>query len=296
MDDGHFDEVARSLAGGGETRRGLLRLVAGGVLGGATARLGLAVAAEAKPGKHRRRQGAAKRHVALQAEGKRKKKRRKNPPKPQLCDPLCAEDGGRCCAGAGCVFDEQCCPGEKPCDDGSCVGLRDCCPGEDPCRDGSCPAPGKCCPDLYQCGDGSCIDPLDQCCPEQRRCGNGECIPRDACCADDTPLVCDGQCGEEVCEDGEVVCRPRRNGEPCSGPGTACCNGRCYTITGCGEGRHFNTDNCRCECDVVQACPPGQGFSHSTCSCVCNCVGLCCLSGCCKHPGPFGSNYCCLGY
>jgi hypothetical protein len=92
MDDFHFDEVARSLAGGGETRRGLLRLVAGGVLGGVTSRLGLAAGAAAKSGKHRRqRQGAANRNEALQAEGKRKKCKKR---KPQLCDPYCEEEGG----------------------------------------------------------------------------------------------------------------------------------------------------------------------------------------------------------
>jgi hypothetical protein len=294
MDDFHFDEVARSLAGGGETRRGLLRLVAGGVLGGVTSRLGLAAGAEAKSSKHRRqRQGAANRNEALQAEGKRKKKHKKR--KPQLCDPYCEEEGGRCCPGAGCVFDEQCCPGEKTCGNGSCVGLRACCPDEPPCGDGSCPAPGRCCPEKYQCADGSCVDPLDQCCPDQKRCGNGECVARDECCPDASRPPCSSQCGDVACDEGELVCRPRENGASCGAGGLTCCRGVCYS-TGCGEGRHFNPDNCRCECDEVLECPPGQGFSHATCSCVCNCAGRCCLSGCCKHPGPFGGNYCCLGY
>jgi hypothetical protein len=257
MDDFHFDEVARSLAGGGETRRGLLRLVAGGVLGGVTSRLGLAAGAAAKSGKHRRqRQGAANRNEALQAEGKRKKCKKR---KPQLCDPYCEEEGGRCCPGVGCVVDEQCCPGEKTCD------------------------------------DGSCVDPLDQCCPDQKRCGNGECVARDECCPDASRPPCSSQCGDVVCGEGELVCRPRENGASCGAGGLTCCRGVCYS-TGCGEGRHFNPDNCWCECDEVLECPPGQGFSYATCSCVCNCAGRCCLSGCCKQPGPFGGNYCCLGH
>ena len=293
MDDIRFDRVARAVAVEAGTRRTLLRLFAGGTI----ARLGLSEGAAEKPTRRRRRRAEDKRHGMLHAEGKRKKKRRK--PKPKICDPYCVEDGGRCCPGEGCVFGEQCCPGEKACDDGSCVGLRQCCPGETPCDDGSCPAPGRCCPETHQCADGSCVDPFDQCCPDQKRCGNGECTGLDQCCPDEDRPQCSSPCGEVVCEDGELVCRPRNSGETCAGPGTACCKGRCYTAN-CppadnGQPRHFNPNTCGCECDVVESCPPGKGWSHSTCSCVCNCAGTCCLSGCCVR-GPGNSPYCCQGY
>jgi hypothetical protein len=111
MDDFHFDEVARSLAGGGETRRGLLRLVAGGVLGGVTSRLGLAAGAAAKSGKHRRqRQGAANRNEALQAEGKRKKCKKR---KPQLCDPYCEEEGAGVAQASGAWSTSSAAPARK---------------------------------------------------------------------------------------------------------------------------------------------------------------------------------------
>lgn len=296
MDHHHFDALIRSAATGHPTRRAAIRLLAGGVLGILATRLGLAEGAAAKRGKQRRQTATRRRgRSAVQSEGKRKKKRKKpKSPRPSLCDPLCVEDGGRCCPGAGCVFDEQCCPGEKPCADGSCVGLRQCCPGEPSCGDGTCPAPGKCCPEMHQCGDGSCVDPLDACCPDQQRCGNGACISRDACCPDAARPSCSSQCGEVVCDDGDLVCRPRENGESCGAGGLTCCRGVCYS-TGCGEGRHFNPDNCRCECDQVVQCPPGQGFSHASCSCVCNCIGRCCLSGCCTDPGG-GNARCCQGY
>jgi hypothetical protein len=48
MDDCHFDRIVRLLAGEGETRRGVLRLLTGGALGLLTARLGLAEDARAK--------------------------------------------------------------------------------------------------------------------------------------------------------------------------------------------------------------------------------------------------------
>jgi hypothetical protein len=204
---------------------------------------------------------------------------------------------------------KQCCSGQKDCGGGVCVADDECCPDETPCDDGSCAAPGQCCPDLYQCEDGTCVDPFDECCPGQRYCGGGVCIAEGECCPGETRCngachsnpPCSFPCGEVVCEEGELICRPRQvdEGKICGGLGTICCKGVCYDArcrpASNGTPRHFNPNTCRCECDRVQQCPPGQGWSHATCSCVCNCLGRCCLSGCCTHPDGGGA-HCCQGF
>ncbi|MDF3040378.1 MAG: hypothetical protein K0Q71_3084, partial [Thermomicrobiales bacterium] len=113
MDNGSFDALTRSVASGGETRRAVLRLLAGGALGGLPAWLGLDEIATAKPRKKRQRDPAQNQDGGLQTEGKRKgkkgskkKPKPKSPPKP------------------------SCGAGEWPCVDGSCVAQGACCPGE----------------------------------------------------------------------------------------------------------------------------------------------------------------------
>jgi hypothetical protein len=279
------------MAGGSETRRGVLRLLAGGALGSLTAPFGLAAAAAAKtPKRKRRTKGASQGEV--QAEGKRKgkpgKKRKGKKKKCPACGACQVCRNGRC--------EEQIAPLCGPGQEVVCVNHRDlrcvatCDTRGERCDNGSCPDLGQCCPEEYQCDDGTCVDPLEECCPRQQRCANGECIDEDAQCPG--PPQC-GQCAEAVQEDGAWTCRPRHSGQPCGGVGTACCKGTCYSI-GCGAGRHFNPDTCGCECDVVESCPLGKGWSHGSCSCVCNCIGRCCLSGCCTNPD--GSNArCCQG-
>ena len=76
MDHGRFDDLARSVVGGEGARRSLLRLLAGGALGGVAARLGLGELVVAKSKRKPKRKGKADaRHEdALQSEGKKKKK------------------------------------------------------------------------------------------------------------------------------------------------------------------------------------------------------------------------------
>ena len=78
MDHGHFDDLTRSVADGGGTRRALLRLLAGGAAGSFAARLGLADITEVKATKHKPQKkqeltsrSERKAHGQLQAEGKR---------------------------------------------------------------------------------------------------------------------------------------------------------------------------------------------------------------------------------
>jgi hypothetical protein len=85
---------------------------------------------------------------------------------------------------------------------------------------------GKCCP------DGSCVSQA-LCCPGEQMCANGTCQPRSQCCSDAIPPLC-SECQEEVCENGELVCRPNFE---------------------CPPGWHANIERCRCEqCEEV--CDP----------------------------------------
>ena len=109
------------------------------------------------------------------------KPRHKPKDPPQLCDTMCADDGGRCCP------------------DGSCVDAAACCyPHERTCADGSCAPADSCCyPEERTCGNGTCI-PMQQCCGGERLCPNGACLPKSVCCD-----------GEQRCADGSCVCSPR---------------------------------------------------------------------------------------
>jgi hypothetical protein len=178
MVKGHFDDLTRSLAGEGETRRAVLRLLAGGALASLTAWLGLAEDADATPERRQKRPERRARGT-VQAEGTRKgkkggKKKKKARPKrrPRLCPADCEElDGGRCCP------------------------------------DGACVSKALCCKDEWQCADGSCVSvPNGECCPGEKPCGGGVCISSDQCCPGAPPPRCT-ECEEEVCENGNLACR-----------------------------------------------------------------------------------------
>jgi hypothetical protein len=252
MDQGHFDDLTRSMGRGGDTRRAILRLLAGGALGGMVARLGLVEVTEAKP-KHekekrkqqRRPQAEHKGHGQLHAEGKGKKKKRHKKPKEPLplppgcafcndcqmcqdgaCVPDPALDGVRCLAsGAACGYCQsgQCTASAlPPCPDGTCLQRGQCCPGEKKCPD---PTPGS--PTGYACVG------LDDCCPDQKKCAGG-CVYKQACCPEERPQC--GQCGE-ICVNGTWRCSAQK---PCADGSCvaqdACCGGDCGSSSVCCQG------------------------------------------------------------
>jgi hypothetical protein len=287
MDDRRFDALTRTLAGGEpDTRRTLLRLLAGGALG-AVARFGLAEAIEAKPGGNHRRRGSLRTESRGKGKGKDKGRDKGKGPKGQRCSPRCADRGGRCCpdgscaaqgsccpgekrCGGGCinqksccpstekecpghrcVAKELCCPGERKCDDGECVS--GCCLFEKTCRDGSCAGENECCPGQKWCQKNRRCIPEDGCCPGEKRCGN-VCILLDLCCEEDPAPVCNPWCAEVICAHGQWACRPTER--PACPPQKMfdCSTGECICPMGnfdCGDG------NC-CPANGTHTCIGGR--------------------------------------
>ena len=244
MDHGDFDALTRSVAGNRGTRRVLLRLLAGSVIGGLVARLGLAEDAAAKQTKKKRR-GDGTSADRRQAERKRKNKRKNQqpqrpapppppdpppapppppnpPPVPTPPDPPPVPPPAPCrtdqwdCGGGLCIAQDQCCPSERQCPGGGCVSkVGACCPGEKLCPGYSeCFAEDECCP--------GAVPPLCSACQKvvcengglvckdrqgQKDCGNGVCVQENECCPDAVPPLC-SDCEEPVCEGGNLVCRP----------------------------------------------------------------------------------------
>jgi len=263
MDHGSFDALTRSVASGGETRRAVLRLLAGGALGGFPAWLGLAEIAAAKPRKKRQRGAAQKQDGGLQTEGKRKgKKGSKKKPKPKSPPkPSCGADEWPCVDGS-CVAQGACCPGEKRCG-GGCIAEKSCCPyTEWECADGSCVPHEQCCPGEKPCAGGACVSD-DQCCPGEKRCiEGGQCYAADFCCPNDPEPTC-GQCEVAVCEGGELTCGPTGRA-PCQ---EGCCPEGywCHSLGSCcTNGPPFHC-----------TCPSGYG------PCAGRCCKRCCGSFCC---------------
>ena len=229
MDHGQFDALTRTVGDGG-TRRAVVRLLAVATLGGFVARLGLADVTAAKGKKHKAKkkrpfQAERKGQGPLQSEGKRNKKRdkkrdKKPDKKPQLCDIGCTDEGGKCCPGLGCVFDEPCCPGQDYCaDSGTCVAQDQCCPGQRDCGGGVCVGPNRCCPAEKKCDDGECY-PKDGCCPEEKLCDSETCIPQTECCELTFPLC--ANCEEAFCNNGTWTCRFNTGACACPEGGMAC--------------------------------------------------------------------------
>jgi hypothetical protein len=236
------------MAAGG-TRRALLRLLAGGALGGLVARLGLAEAGEAKAKNERKRRKPDTRSRpagGLQAEAKRnKRKKRDKKPKPPPCDELEPTLCGAC-EEAICVAGDWACKvlGDTDCGGGVCVWEGECCPGQ------------KKCP------------------------GYTECFAAEDCCPGALPPLCE-PCEKVVCEGGGLVCRPKSAVCPYPEDQEVCCNGdlvcrgrwdlpeQCATYT---PERTYNPGNCRCQC------PPDTNES----------LGLCCPLGYHSFPASNG--------
>jgi hypothetical protein len=301
MDGGIFDALTRSM-GEGTTRRALVRLLAGGALGGFAAPL-ILNEISAKPKKtnaqsRRRRKSPAERqaHGQLQAQGKKKRNKKRNR-KPVLETPCfltdCEDRGGQCCDDGSCAAAGACCPETYRCDDGTCIDPLDaCCPGQKKCDGGVCVSVDECCPDKKWCPGDYCI-PKDQCCPGGlpplcsecqrivcengdyvcrpnpfvKQCPDGSCVAPDACCPDDQPAC--GFCQALTCENGQAVCK---------------------TLTQECPGGEWDAAHCRCKyCEVT--CDPDTLMCHSTCP-----AGHRCEEGRCRLQceSPIRPQLCCV--
>lgn len=162
MDHGRFDEIARSTMDGA-TRRTLVRLLGGGVLGAAAAWLG-------------RDDEAAARH----------KKRRKKGARCKTLRQSCA--GGRCCGSMGCG--DNGCAGGPVCfqyEGGGCG--RDCdCGGDLNCSERH----NDTCQD---CGypETPC-DTTSDCCLSDSICGYNGCVGQTTCCQWEIGSLCYDDC------------------------------------------------------------------------------------------------------
>ena len=294
MDQSDFDALTRVMAGGVGARRAMLRLLAGSALTGLVARLGLSEEAEAKGKRHGKRNGDRKRSRQLHAAGKKRQNQRnknhhkpKKPkdPKPQLCDTLCADEGGHCCPDGSCAEAGHCCPGEKTCAEG-CVADDFCCDGERHCDDGSCRSTDQCCPEERRCSTGNCIHEK-YCCGDERMCASGACISEDLCCPEEHQPSC-GDCEALACQNGRWACRSQ-----CQVEDSICCNGEC--LLPCSGGKQINPATCQCECpqgsDILAdgtCCPhqracglshDAEGWHHSFCCAedkLCSANSICC--------------------
>jgi hypothetical protein len=278
VDDDCFDAMTRVVAGGSQTRRAALRLLAGAGLGLLAARLGLSEDAEAKKTKRTRRSEATP-QGRLRAESKRKgKKPGRKKPKPR---PPCGPDRWQCADGS-CVAKDQCCAGEKRCPDGSCRSEDQCCNDQKRCNDGSCVALDTCCADEWPCGDGSCISP-DQCCPDEKRCGIGDCIPRNQCCPGER------RCGDGSCTPFYICCPDEKEcglGDDIDCiPEDECCDFDAPLCSGCQEpaciaGEWTCRETCACR-GFPDECRPGMEQDPETCICGCPADSISCGYFCC---------------
>lgn len=182
-----LDTLARSTANGLETRRSLLRVLAGGALGSALGRGGL----------------------PLDSAAERKRKKKSRAPRgcggdyPVQCSPT-ADDPEEICFPAGAI----CC--------GSALGGGACPPGQACCPPslgepaGTCAGPDyTCCP--ANAGGGACPLTNPTCCPPTDDSPAGFCSPRDVKCCSFGNIYCypDEDCCPPSFEFPEGGCVPR---------------------------------------------------------------------------------------
>jgi hypothetical protein len=220
VDERDFDNLARWVAAGTGSRRGVLRLLTGGALGGGLTRLGLQEAA-----------GACK------AVGKRCERGR------DCCSKRCSKRGRCRCAppASACQSSADCCQTDPFCCDGvcrsalggACTTVADCCPGSGSgvdCCDNVCTATGT---DENNCG--ACGQP----CPVGQACNaDGCCIRRGDACTLVTASQCCGNldCSATIPIQFGVCCIA--SGGSCSlGQDGACCSGQCNGATGSSPGQ-----------------------------------------------------------
>jgi hypothetical protein len=216
MDDNRFDSLARTLAGGTNSRRRLLRTLGGGTLAALLGRLGLeeAVAACVKSG---RRCG----------------------------------DGQKCCQGAKCKHGRcKCVNGGTPCG-GTCCTVGQVC-DNGICFEKEVPPPPGCgrgCKAGDECVDGACVvragtcpATADHCAVDQSLCNGASgcfCLPTLVrgdvrCVARFVPGSACGSCQSDAdcaaVEAGAVCVAPSGGGCPCP-IGRGICARRCPTPT-----------------------------------------------------------------
>ena len=188
------DTLARSTASGLRTRRGLLRVLAGGAFAGVAGRVGVGDVATAK----------------------RKRKKKSHAPQgcggdyPVQCPPtaedpqdICFPSGTVCCGsalgGGACYAGQACCPPSLDYPSGSCAQADEhCCPAD--AGGGSCPLTHPtCCPPTEDSPSGFCspsgvkccnfgniyCDANEDCCAPSYGYPEGLCVPRGMPCPDD---------------------------------------------------------------------------------------------------------------
>ncbi|MFN8591166.1 MAG: hypothetical protein U0031_06840 [Thermomicrobiales bacterium] len=278
MDGNRFDDLGRIL-GGQDSRRGVVRLLAGTAIG---ALFG----------------GAA-------ADTSAKAKRCPQKPCPtgfirnkRTCKCECKRTSCR----GGMEFDlKSCrckCPSEmRECKDG-CIGKDECCPGDPPCPEdpkGCCHAPGLdvctidgCCRELdgLKACNNFCVDTntnrnhcggCDNECRPEEVCVAGECTPNNQCPTGTKP--CPGRLGGSFCAPGGNACC----GDASCGGTDVCCDASqdiCCVRGACVEGRCCtgNRKVCNDRCVDTQT----DRLHCGSCDGWCNGPGLECCSGSCK--------------
>jgi hypothetical protein len=283
MEDSRFDAVVKGLATR-PSRRQLLRLVAGSLLGGRVA------APAARP-------AAADCMLCTPGCG----------PPPYSCEygpsRLCIDCGETpCCAGGA---------------SGACCCSGSCCADAD-CPGGTCAANGACaCPPTRTfCGTpghGYCADldfDADNCggcgksCPLNGECANGVCV-----CPTTAPTVCEahglpicvdvttgygghfcGGCEAVDCLETQTCCAGQCVGSDVHHCGAACteCRQTPGTRPGCCDGACVDLANDKANCGRCgRACPPGQHCGQGTCQGRTGppCRGGVCGPGCVCPPG-----------
>lgn len=268
MDHGAFDALTRALAAETESRRGALRLLAGGTLGGLLASLDLGDTAAKK---HGRRHDDQKRSDKLHTAGKKQKKRQKHkgkdkekPNKPGP-EPSCNPEDRQCYATTTCVGPNECCPGETRCADGECYPESVCCPEQKTCTSGACVAMNECChprPVCDDCEEAVCVDGTWDC--------RSVCHYRESIC-------CQGEC-LLPCSGGKVI-NPQTCLCDCPDGQWECPGGACVPVEVCCPGSQ------RCgptSCSQPGECCDGQGRCQEGCcpeGYYCHPLGSCCTDG-----------------
>jgi hypothetical protein len=284
MDYGQFDDLTRSVAGDCGTRRAVLRLLAGGVVGGFVARLGLTETAETKAKKKRKQHKPGEQSQptgGVQTEGKRNKrknrdKNRDKKPKPK--PPECYSNGacGPCqsCVNGTCMDLVPLCPGD--CTKAVCNSetnsweCRSTCQLQDSiCCQGQCLASPACGNTGKQLNMETC---QCECPPGKKECPNDSCVPDYACCPGET------SCGGGRCASAGQCCPGMK---PCDNvgciPDNSCCRfGPFPDCTGCTQ---MTCDNG----DWLCVEKPGVDCGSGTC-CPTHESGYSCREGkCCRH-------------
>lgn len=220
MDHESFDALARRVIAAMGTRRAVLRLVAGSVLGSGAARQALHGEVEAKrkrkraSSRHEERSRPPGRHAggSVQAQGKHKKKHSHKPKKDRQKPEPCPEGQGRCPDGT-CLPWDACCPDAVP---PLCTGCQ-----EEVCEAGQLVCRSKCQYTDSVCCKGECYLPCTNGCQMSDDCsscksapaGKAYCAAQDRCVSTSCPSGQDFdpescQCKEHCPFGTSIACPP----------------------------------------------------------------------------------------